>query len=328
MISALYMEEAVCDHPRTRRLRSRFPNIPHIVCDRYGEVFNRRGQDFRIQKKRPALILARKHQGHVLPTPPGYGIGGTANYYFSHVLNCLYDCRYCFLQGLYQSANYVLFVNYEDFQAEMDLLLQKHGPEKKVYFFSGYDGDSFALESLSEFVSDHLDFFRDRPRAVLELRSKSLQAKKLESLDPIPNVVVAFSLTPDPVSEAYEHGVPPLPRRLALMERLAERGWPIGLRFDPLIAHEGFEAHYHTLLETVFEHLSPTAVHSASLGLMRFPRAMHKKMARLYPEEPLLAANLQESDGQVTNPRAQQFLASFQAQLEHHLPRERIFPCT
>ena len=35
----------------------------------------------------------------VHPVPATYGIGGDENYYFSHMLNCLYDCRYCFLQG-------------------------------------------------------------------------------------------------------------------------------------------------------------------------------------------------------------------------------------
>ena len=29
--------------------------------------------------------------------------------------NCLFDCRYCFLQGMYNSSNFVIFVNYEDF---------------------------------------------------------------------------------------------------------------------------------------------------------------------------------------------------------------------
>ena len=28
--------------------------------------------------------------------------------------NCIYDCRYCFLQGMYSSANFVLFVNFEE----------------------------------------------------------------------------------------------------------------------------------------------------------------------------------------------------------------------
>ena len=144
MISIIYIEKSVIQHRRTQRILSRFSDATVIPIDRYGEVFNRRGQNFRLQKKRPALIIAEKHDGHVLPTPPGYGIGGKNNYYFSHLLNCVYDCRYCFLQGMYRSANYVLFVNYEDFVAGIDTVLERHGGED-AYFFSGYDCDSLAL---------------------------------------------------------------------------------------------------------------------------------------------------------------------------------------
>lgn len=329
MISALYVEEAVREHPRTLRLQSRFADVPHIVCQSYGEVFNRRGQDFRTQKKHPALILAEKRGRHVLPTPPGYGIGGRANYYFSHILNCLYDCRYCFLQGLYQSANYVFFINFEDFQSHIDLRLADHAREDAVYFFSGYDGDSFALESLTGFIGEHLEFFRHRPRALLELRTKSLRAKDLLKHAPLSNVVVAFSLTPAIISRTYEIGVPPLAKRLQVMGRLARQGWPIGLRFDPIIGHEGCEKHYDELFDQVFEELDPRQIHSVSLGLMRFPRAMHRQMARLYPEEPLLAANLTEADGQITCDAQDHIVDRLSERLQQrHVPKERIFACS
>ena len=107
MIHTIYIEDEVRDHPRTLKICERFPNAVKISCDRYTRVFNNNSQNFRLQKKNPALILARKHKKHVLPTPIGYGIGSERNYYFSHMLNCLYDCRYCFLQGMYLSLIHI-----------------------------------------------------------------------------------------------------------------------------------------------------------------------------------------------------------------------------
>ena len=98
MIDTIYLEEAVRTHPRTDEILDLFPRARLISCERYGEVFNPRSQNFRIQKRRPALILAEKFKGHVLPAPEGFGIGDKQNFYFSHMLNCLYDCRYCFLR--------------------------------------------------------------------------------------------------------------------------------------------------------------------------------------------------------------------------------------
>lgn len=328
MISALYLEESVAHHPRAQALMDRFPDVPHISCQRYGEVFNRRGQDFRLQKEaQPALILAEKRERKVLPTPPGYGIGGQANYYFSHVLNCLYDCRYCFLQGLYQSANYVFFLNFEDFQMQIDEILEQHPRDESVYFFSGYDGDSFALETLTGFVENHLEFFRDRPRAVLELRTKSLRVRDLLDAPPLNNAIVAFSLTPGAVSRQYEIGVPPLEKRLAAMAQLAQRGWPVGLRFDPIIAHQGFENAYEDLFASVFSHVSPEQVHSATLGMMRFPKAIHRKMTRLYPEEPLLAAQLDRDGDQVSfaSSHVSSPLDQVRQLLLDHLPENKLF---
>ena len=155
MIDTIYIEENNREHPRVAEICARFPAARTITCGRYGEVFNPKAQNFRLQKQRPSLILAEKYHTFVLAAPAGYGIGGQRNYYFSHMLNCLYDCRYCFLQGMYQSAHYVLFVNYEDFQGEIRQLCQQ-SPDDAVYFFSGYDCDSLALEPVTGLSLIHI----------------------------------------------------------------------------------------------------------------------------------------------------------------------------
>ena len=91
----------------------KFKKARVLEIDKYAEIFNKRNQNFRIQKANPDLILAHKNDGFVLPAPEGYGIGSSENFYFSHMYNCIYDCRYCFLQGMFSSANYVIFVNFE-----------------------------------------------------------------------------------------------------------------------------------------------------------------------------------------------------------------------
>ena len=111
MFSAIYIEEEVANTARVESILQKFPDIPQIRCERYAEIFNRKAQNFRLQKQQPALIIAHKFGKRVLTAPEGYGIGGQHNYYFSHMLNCIYDCRYCFLQGMYRSAHYVLFIN-------------------------------------------------------------------------------------------------------------------------------------------------------------------------------------------------------------------------
>src|SRR5690242_7321922 len=121
-MNIVYIENEIVNHPRTQRILQKIKPTHVIEYNHYKEVFNPKSQNFRIQKQEPALILAEKKGARVFQSPPGFGIGGQLNYYFSHMLNCLYDCRYCFLQGMYSSANYVVFVNFEDFMQDIQQL--------------------------------------------------------------------------------------------------------------------------------------------------------------------------------------------------------------
>jgi spore photoproduct lyase len=323
----IYIENSVAEHLRTQEICARFPQATRVYCERYGEIFNPKSQDFRLQKARPALILAGKHGNLVLETPPGYGIGGERNYYFSHMLNCLYDCRYCFLQGMYRSANYVLFVNYESFEEEIIRL--SHNSKVPVWFFSGYDCDSLVLEPVSGFAAHFLRLFAGQSSAFLELRTKSTQIRALLNRDPLDNVVVAFSLTPREMHRSLEHRVPSVERRLDAMEELQQSGWLLGVRFDPLIYQQGYQAQYRTLFSEVFSRLDANRLHSVSLGLFRLPRGYFRTIARLYPEEPLFAGPLAEANGMVSyRPDLENELTGFCCEeLRRHVPESLLFPC-
>jgi spore photoproduct lyase len=333
----LYVEEEILTHPRTLQIRGRFPDDEVIPCARYGEVFNRRAQSFRLQKRRPSLILAKKHRNFVLDAPPGFGIPGTTSLYFSHMLNCIYDCRYCYLQGMYRSANYVVFVNFEDFQWEIEAKIRgargvgangHDAASVPLFFFSGYDCDSLALEPVTRFAATFVPFFARFPDAFLELRTKSTQIKSLLEVDAVPNVVAAWSFTPEEVAEVTEHLTPSVDRRLRAMSRLAERGWRLGLRFDPLIYDRCYRERYRNLFEQVFATIPVASLHSVSVGPFRLSEGAFRTVVRLYPEEPLFAMPLAEEGGGVTYPRdlEQEMLAVVTADLLSHIPRELFFP--
>ena len=328
MIDTIYIEEDVADHPRTREILSRFAKATVIYCERYGEVFNRKAQNFRLQKKQPALILARKHKGFVLPSPKQYSIGAKHNYYFSHMLNCLYDCRYCFLQGMFQSAHYVLFVNYEDFLEEIDTLVQKHNNEA-VHFFSGYDCDSLALEPITDFTNEFLPFFEKNEHALIELRTKSTQIRNLLKREPINNCVIAFSFTPDKTAKALEHKAPDVNKRLQAIFDLQSAGWQIGLRFDPLIYTKNYADEYTELFNNIFSKLNPDLTHSISLGGFRLPKDYFRKLEKLYPDEKLLSSPFEEEGNNVGYPEAirNDMLSFCEDIITKHVPVEKFFPC-
>ncbi len=328
MLKNIYIENEILGHDRTNRICQQFPDASQISCTRYGEVFNLKAQNFRLQKQQPALILAKKHQGFVLPAPVGYGIGSQHNYYFSHMLNCLYDCRYCFLQGMYQSANYVVFINYEDFMQEIRRISKQHN-EEPVHFFSGYDGDSLAFEPVTGFADYFLSQFDSLPNAWLELRTKSTQIRSLLKRDVIPRCIVAFSLSPELIAQKQEHKAPALARRLHAIEKLQAQGWKIGLRFDPLLYEHGYQEQYEQLFQQVFDIVDPAQLHSVSLGVFRLPEKYFKKLNRLYPEDRLFAAPVQTTQGLTAYRQdiEQDMMQYCSEKILTYIPADTFFPC-
>jgi len=94
---------------------------------------------------------------------------------------------------MYQSGNYVVFINTEDFFADIRQVCEQHN--EPVWFFSGYDCDSLALDPVTGFVADCLSYFQDLAKGYLELRTKSTQIRPILKRDAMPNVVVAYSLS-------------------------------------------------------------------------------------------------------------------------------------
>ena len=329
MINTLYIEENIRQHPRTLAICERFPQARQVICERYSEVFNPKAQNFRLQKQDPALILAEKYKKFALPAPSGYGVGAAKNYYFSHMLNCLYDCRYCFLQGMFQSANYVLFVNYEDFQLDIQRIAQEAAGEP-VHFFSGYDCDSLALEPVTGFAEHFIPFFSQIPNAWLELRTKSTQVRSLLNQTPYSRCIVAFSLSPEEVATKVEDKAPPLARRLDAMCKLQDQGWPLGLRFDPLIYQTHYKEHYRRLFDQVFAKVKSESLHSVSLGAFRLPEKYFKKLLKLYPDEKLFASPFQNKQGMTSyKTEIEQEMLDFCTELLlTYIPASKFFPCT
>jgi len=327
MFSTIYIEEEVLETERVRSLLGRFSDIPHVVCERYGEVFNRKSQNFRLQKMAPALILAKKYGNKVLAAPEGYGYNTSKSYYFSHMLNCVYDCRYCFLQGMYSSANYVLFVNFEDFEGAIE---EKIGENQGGgVYYSGYDCDSLALEPVSNFCEHFLSVFRRNPGAELEIRTKSTQVRSLLDTEVVPNCVIAMSFTTSEAAAQWEHKVPSIEKRIEALRKLQMAGWNVAIRFEPLILGSEGLLPYETLFGNIFSRLDAKLLHSVSSGLFRMPVEFHKKIVKLYPDEGLFARATEIRDGMIALKSAEEDsqLVAIEELLLKHISPEKYYRC-
>ena len=328
MIETVFVESQIIDHPITERVLSCLPKADLLNINRYQELFNKRQQNFRLQKEKPALILAKKLDNFVLPAPSGFGMDSQKNFYFSHMYNCIYDCRYCFLQGMYSSANYLLFVNFEDFFRSISETIQNNAGSS-LTFFSGYDCDSLAFENITGFAESILPLFKSYPKVDLEFRTKSVQLEPLKSGLPIANCIVAFSLMPEELAKRLDKKAPSIKRRVDAIEKLAAMGWPIGLRFDPLIYSKDWKQLYKGLLMDIMRRVPSESIHSISYGPLRYPKKMYQDITKLYPEELLFSIPMSENNGYIDyGVDVEQEMTEFLINnLKNYVEEAKLFQC-
>src|SRR5690606_38448337 len=148
---------------------------------------------------------------------------------------CPYDCRYCYLQGMYASANLVVFANVGDYVAATEERLESLPPGAPMHLALSYDTDLLALENLLGMIRRWLPVIRRNPRLVAEVRTKSASDSALAGEPPCDRMVLAWTLSPAEVAKAHEPLAPPLKARLQAARRAQDAGWPVRLCFDPLL---------------------------------------------------------------------------------------------
>ncbi|WP_411821575.1 radical SAM protein [Leptospira sp. 'Mane'] len=296
--SHIYIEEEVEDHFRTVQILEKFKSAERIKIKHYKDVFNKRGQNFRIQKLSPKLILAKKKDQYLYP-----GSDFSPNfdhpqfYYNTLALNCLYDCDYCYLQGMFPSGNIVLFVNWEDFFQSTDEFLEKHG---NLYLALSYDTDLLATEAFFPATKAWIEFAESRQNLILEIRTKSGNYQTLAGMRPIPNVILAWTISPEIISKQVEKKTAPLDARIQSLKKASEDGWNVRICLDPILREPDWKDTYSDLVLKLRENLNPDKIMDISVGSFRMNADFLKNMQSLRQDTALLYYPFQKKDGVVS----------------------------
>jgi spore photoproduct lyase len=277
LFSHLYIEKKVLNHPQTLKIKAKFNASCIIEIDHYKEVFNRSNQSFSAQSGAKKLILAHKegkflHEG----SPYSDGFEHEQFFYASSVMGCLYDCDYCYLQGLYPSANTVLFVNLENGFDELLPYL-----DKQTLVATSYDTDTLAIESLTGQTAQWIAFAQHHDNLNLEIRTKSANFKPLRAFSPLERITLAWTLSPQAIIDQYEHDTPSLAQRLKAVSDAVQAGWNVRLCIDPVIYTEEFETHYPELIDTLFSTIDADTIHQLTLGSFRLSQTHLRSLKKL-----------------------------------------------
>ena len=269
--SHIYLENQVRDLPLSKLIISKFNHSTIINIDHYKDIFNRVRQDFQIQKQTMNLILAKKTEPLLyLASDMVQDYRNPNTFYNTPILNCLYSCEYCFLQGMYPSGNLVIFTNEFDFFDSIDRkILSLEDPKKPMIVSISYNTDLLAMENIVPMVSRWIKFARKRKNLIIEIRTKSAYFQSIKKLRPSKNIILSWTLSPEKVCNEYEIYAPPLGMRLKAVNRAIELGWNVRLCFDPILLIENWESIYFEFIDEVFSKIEVNNLRDVTLGVFR-----------------------------------------------------------
>src|SRR6056297_1904728 len=122
----IYIEKDAFDYEITKDILKKHNKSKIIEIAHYKDVFNDKNRNFSIEKKTFSLILGvnkskKIYKGSEFCNDYGYDYF----YYLSFMKNCIYNCEYCYLKGMYNTGNILVFVNYMDYIKQIKKIKRK-----------------------------------------------------------------------------------------------------------------------------------------------------------------------------------------------------------
>lgn len=182
---------------------------------------------------------------------------------------CPYGCSYCILQAYLETKEPVYFTNIHDMEAELEEISRAR---KYLRIGTGELSDSLALDGQTGYSKKIMSIFEKFPGIIFEFKTKSANvANILDYGRVLKNIVISWSLNPRDVILREELLAPDLETRLAAMDEVQQKGYMIGIHFDPIVIFDGWQAAYLELIETIADVIRPDRIAWWSLGALRFP---------------------------------------------------------
>lgn len=278
LFSEVFAEEDVNLSELPEEMKKRIKSVTAI--HHYKDIFNAKGRNFLEDKYSGGVILANnKDRLFYAGAPFCQSFGNEHFYYTSCVKNCIYDCKYCYLRGMYPCGFITVFVNLDDYFKELEDILKEHS----VYLCVSYDTDLLALEPLLGYCRRWIEFAGKHSNLKIEIRTKSGNAEALMKLSDIStdNVIFAWTLSPVEIAACAETNVPSIEQRFNAVSAAKKSGYPVRLCFDPMIFHAGWRESYKKLFEKVFTELNPEDILDISVGVFRISNNYLRKMRNL-----------------------------------------------
>ena len=283
MIERIFVDAGITGEALTRRILKKAKDIPVEITSDRRPVDDRIGAaKDPVGEGKKTLWLTRQKGGFVKPCPCTPGYVGCNYFIINSVLNCPLDCSYCILQDYLGPSPVTVFVNTEDMRRGWEAFLRRRSG-RFTRIGTGELGDSLALDPLTRTAAEFIAYFKTKPFAFFELKTKTVQVQGILEVEPAENIVVSWSLNSAAIARLEERGAPSVWERIEAACEAVGQGFPVGFHFDPLVIHPGWEEGYGSVIERLLRTIPPARIRWMSLGSLRFSPALKRIFEDRFP---------------------------------------------
>lgn len=224
-------------------------------------------------------------------------------------VGCPYDCTYC-----PYSSFLCVRTDVETLVDRVRDLVEKR-PKQLLYKLNNRT-DTLGLEPEHGVASALIELFSQLDRRYLLLYTKGGEVDHLLDLDHQNKTIASFTITPPSVAKLLEPSAPTTEERLEAIEKLSRAGYPIRLRFSPIVPIENWRQIYHDLIEDIYRRSTPEMITLWTLSMIDID-----ELDRLVPFESL-DSNILDETKKMADAVAQTKGAPFPAQIRIELYKE------
>jgi spore photoproduct lyase len=281
-LKQIYIDADAQHDEISSKVRSYYSQVPiEIIHER--EKFLEWSQQLSISEGKQILWLTH-YKGKFLKSCPGTAESYRCCNYLviNESTNCPIDCTYCILQTYINNPLITIYTNVDNLLEEIKLLSHLN-PERILRMGTGELTDSLALDPVTDLSAKIIKLLPELPNVILELKSKTDHIDHL--LDQSQErVVLSWSINPANLVKTDEHKSSSLMNRLKAITKAIDKGFSIGLHFDPIIYLSTDWKPYEHLIEQLAKYVTSSQVAWISLGSFRFPPPLKPVIQKRFPD--------------------------------------------
>lgn len=190
-----------------------------------------------------------------------YGVRCQTALELQSAIGCPFECSYC-PYGDFLSVR----LDVEAIAERMMSVVENH-PVQKLFKLNNRT-DTLGLEPEYNMAPILIKQFARLSDKYLMLYSKGVEVDHLINLDHGSKTVACWTLTPEGVANWLEPGAPDIRSRLVAIAKMASAGYPIRIRFSPIVPIVEWEKAYMRLIRALKEKAKPEMITLWTLSMI------------------------------------------------------------